>query len=53
MNKERFEKLAYETGAANCTYFDWCYLLKECCGKDHDYKPCLVMKNKPCPYIDN
>ena len=52
MNKEKFEKLAYKTGAATCSNFDWCYLLKECCSKGGDYKPCLVMKNKKCDFFD-
>lgn len=59
MNKKRFTELAYKTKAEECNYFDWCFLLKECCSKNAfedrekgEYKPCLVMKNKKCDYYE-
>ena len=53
MNKEKFTKLANETGAKNCVYFDWTLKLKTSCGKDYLTKqinqPCVMLIGKECP----
>lgn len=48
MNKNKFDKLARETGAIKCIYFDYSYLIKESCAKNHNYSPCSLMQNKEC-----
>lgn len=48
MNKEKFKKLATDTGAIKCIYFDYSYLIKESCAKGRNYSPCSLMQNKEC-----
>lgn len=53
MKKEKFEKLARETGANNCIDFNWSYNLKESCMRDYDndiLQPCLLLKGCKCNF---
>lgn len=56
MKKEKFEKLARETGANKCISFDWTYNKKQTCSKDYItkdiLKPCVLLNGCKCEHFN-